>query len=100
MFPQHITLTEDEIVAFKTSMENAVDVRAMGIVANALKDRTILGMLPSKYQHALALKDIRIRPPTPSPTPTPLEPSPWSPPLPQPKSSILGTNTSPRKCFQ
>ena len=36
---QHRTLTECEIIACKTSMENAVDFRAIGIVANALKAR-------------------------------------------------------------
>ena len=37
MYPQHMTLTEYEIVAFKNSMENTLDIRAIGIVAKALK---------------------------------------------------------------
>ena len=36
---QHRTLTEYEIIAFKTSTENAVDIRAIGINAKALKAR-------------------------------------------------------------
>ena len=39
MYPQHRTLTEYEIINVKTSMENAVDTRAVGIVANTLKAR-------------------------------------------------------------
>ena len=59
MYPQHMTLTEYEISAVKTSMENAVDARAVGIVANTLKARlsateqelrTVLGDLQSHDQ--------------------------------------------------
>ena len=39
MYPQHMTLTEYEIIAVNTSMENAVNTRAIGMVSNAIKAR-------------------------------------------------------------
>ena len=66
----------------------------------AAHHQTIPGGRPSEGQHALALMDVRIRPPAPSPTPNPLEPSPWSPLLLQPKYASVGTSTSPIKGIQ
>ena len=39
MYPQHKTLNESEIGTFKTSMVNAVNVKAIAIIPNALKAR-------------------------------------------------------------
>ena len=66
----------------------------------AAHHQTIPGGRPSEGQHALALMDVRIRPPAPSPTPNPLEPSPWSPLLLQPKYASVGTSMSPIKGIQ
>ena len=40
-------------------------------------------------------RDFRIKPPAPAPTPTLLEPSPWSPHLPQPKYASWERSTPP-----
>ena len=39
MYPQQKTLNESEIGTFKTSIVNAVNVKAIAIIANALKAR-------------------------------------------------------------
>ena len=46
VYPQHKALTEHKINAFKTSMENAGDIRAFGIVQLG-NEHFLLEMLPA-----------------------------------------------------
>ena len=49
-------LTEYEIVAVKTSREDAVNIRAIGIVANALKARVSFSLTHPDTSGALSLE--------------------------------------------